>query len=275
MSKNPLANYFRKPSIYITLPSKGEFYPDGTLEMPENNELPIYPMTAADEIAYKTPDALFNGSAVVDVIESCVPNIKDAWKIPNIDLDSILSAIRIASYGHTIDVDTTCPKCDEEASYGLDLRSIMTNLKTPDYSTPVEIGDLSIFLKPMSYKDINENSIAQFEEQKLSSILEQTDIPEEEKLKLLSEAFRKVTNLTIISMKLSIAYIKTPDTVVSDADQIKEFLNNCERAVFEKIKDSIVSLREVNEIKPLDITCNDCDHNYKQPFTMDMTSFFA
>ena len=55
--------------------------------MPENRELPVYPMTAIDEITYRTPDALFNGQAVVNVIHSCVPNIKNAWEIPGTDLD--------------------------------------------------------------------------------------------------------------------------------------------------------------------------------------------
>jgi len=275
MSENPLANYFRQPSIYITLPSQGDFYPTGILDMPDNNELPVYPMTAADEITYKTPDALFNGSAIINVIESCVPNIKDAWQIPSIDLDSILSAIRIASFGHTLDIDTTCPKCNEESSYGLDLRTILDNLEIPNYKKPVKVGDLKVYLKPLSYRDINKNSIAQFEEQKLSSILSDSDMPEKEKLKLLSDAFKKVTDLTITSMALSVSYIKTPETVVSNIDQITEFLNNCERSVFEKIKDNIVTLREVNEIKPLDITCQECDHKYKQPFTLDMTNFFG
>ena len=31
-----------------------------------------------DEITFKTPDALLNGQATVDVIQSCIPNIKDA-----------------------------------------------------------------------------------------------------------------------------------------------------------------------------------------------------
>ncbi|MFZ9751439.1 MAG: hypothetical protein ACO3CN_04985, partial [Candidatus Nanopelagicales bacterium] len=56
---NPLARYFRKPAIYIRLPSNGEYWPTGSIEMPENRELPVYPMTAADEITYRTPDALF------------------------------------------------------------------------------------------------------------------------------------------------------------------------------------------------------------------------
>ena len=30
--KNPLTSFYRQPKIYVKLPSKGEFYPPGSLE---------------------------------------------------------------------------------------------------------------------------------------------------------------------------------------------------------------------------------------------------
>jgi hypothetical protein len=104
MSINPLTQYFRQPAIYVKLPSNGEHYTPGALTMPANRELPVYPMTAIDEITYRTPDALFNGNAVTNVIKSCIPNIVDPWAIPAMDVDTILVAIRIASYGHIMEV---------------------------------------------------------------------------------------------------------------------------------------------------------------------------
>ena len=94
---NPLQKYFRQPKIYLSLPSKGHWYPEGAIEMTENGELPVYAMTAKDELAFKTPDALLNGQSVVDVVKSCLPNIKDPWLMPSIDVDAILIAIRIAT----------------------------------------------------------------------------------------------------------------------------------------------------------------------------------
>jgi len=274
MSENPLSSYFRKPSIYITLPSKGKFYPEGTLEMPANGELPVYPMSASDEITYKTPDALYNGTAVVSVIESCVPNIKDAWAIPVSDFDLILTAIRIASYGHTLDIESTCPKCESTNDYGFDLRSLIDRNQTPDYESTVDIGDLKISLKPLTYKDINGNNIAQFEEQKITSLLSDSEMSEDDKLKLLTEAYVKVSDLSISSMVLSIDYIKTPETLVENKKQIEEFLRNCDRQVFEKIRNKVIELKSTNEHEPLTIKCHDCEHEYVQPFTLDMTNFF-
>ena len=95
-TSNPLQKYFRQPAIYVVLPSEGRHYPPGTLDMPTNGEIPIYPMTAMDEIISRTPDALFNGSAVAQLFKSCVPNIKDPWAVPQIDIDMLFTAIRIA-----------------------------------------------------------------------------------------------------------------------------------------------------------------------------------
>ena len=58
---NPLMKHFRQPKLYIDLPSKGLFYPQGTLELTEDGKVAVYAMTAKDEIMIKTPDALLNG----------------------------------------------------------------------------------------------------------------------------------------------------------------------------------------------------------------------
>ena len=106
---NPLETYFRQPAIYITLPSKGEYYPPDTLTFNENKEIAVYPMTAKDEIVMKTPDALLTGQSTVDVIQSCIPAIKDAWQMPSIDCDAALMTIRMATYGNKMTVPITVP----------------------------------------------------------------------------------------------------------------------------------------------------------------------
>ena len=102
----------------------------------------MYPMTALDEISYRTADALFNGAAVANVIKSCIPAFKDPWQISTADLDTVLIAIRIASYGHDMEFLSKCPKCEEENEFGLDLRQVMDGIRFADYSEPVRMGCL-------------------------------------------------------------------------------------------------------------------------------------
>jgi hypothetical protein len=274
MSNNPLQQYFRQPAIYIKLPSKGEFYPPGTLETSLNGEYPVLPMTAIDEITYRTPDALFNGAAVVSVIQSCLPNIKNAWAVPSMDVDTILVAIRIASYGHSMEFNSTCPACGEEAERELDLRQVLDRIKTPDYSKPVVAGDMEIYFKPMTYKNLNDNNQLQFEEQKILQMLPDTDVENAEKIQLLGNALKKLTDVTIIALTQSIGAIKTPTALVNEPEYIAEFLKNCERSVFNRIRDFIIDIKGQAEMQPVNITCDKCNHGYEQILTLDMSSFF-
>jgi len=272
---NPLKQYFRQPAIYLRLPSKGEFYPPGALNMPPNGEIPVLPMTAVDEITYRTPDALFNGSAVINVIQSCVPNIRDAWAIPAMDVDSILVAIRIASYGHTMEISTTCPSCKAEADYGLDLRTVLDQMKAPDYTKSIKYRDIEIFFKPMTYRNLNDNNTMQFEEQRVLSMLPNTDVPDADKLAALSNALKKITAITVHALAQSIATIRTPNALVTEPEFIDEFLQNCDRGLFNQIRDHIISIKNDAEIKPIRIKCPECNHEYEQLMTLDMASFFA
>ena len=274
MSNNPLSQYFRQPSIYVKLPSGGQHYADGAIDMPANGELPVYPMTAIDEITYRTPDALFNGNAVTNVIKSCVPAIQDPWAIPAMDVDSILVAIRIASYGHNMEMSTTCPHCENEADYGLDLRTILEQIKTPDYSKPVVAGDLQIFFKPMTYKNLNDNNQKQFEEQKLLQVLPDSDMPDTDKMTAMSAALVKLTHITIDALSQSVAAVKTPDGLVSEPGFIEEMLKNCDRRLFAQIRDHIINVKSQAEIQPIKLKCSACEKEYQQAVTLDMTSFF-
>lgn len=271
---NPLKQYFRQPAIYIRLPSKGKFWADGAVSIPPNQEIPVYPMTAVDEITSRTPDALFNGSAMVKIFESCVPNIKDAWQVPSLDVDTLLVAIRIATYGHGMDIGTKCPSCSNEDEYQLDLRIVLEGITAPDYENPTNIGDLEVHFKPMNYQQLNANSQIQFEDQKLIQMFQNADLPEDEKLKQLGEAFLKITNLTVKSIAQSIGAIKTPNAMVTESEYIEEFLNNCEKSTFNAIRDRAIKLKQDAELKPIKIKCTNCGHEYDQSFTLDMSNFF-
>ena len=159
---NPLKQYFRRPALYLKLPSGGVGYAEGSLEMPENGELPIYPMTAIDDITSKTPDALFNGSAIVEIIRSCIPNIKDPWEVNSMDLDPILVAIRTASTGDKMEIETVCPSCEENAKYDVNLSMILAGFRPGNYQEPVVLGDkgeIIIKFRPLKYNEINQANI--------------------------------------------------------------------------------------------------------------------
>jgi hypothetical protein len=275
LQNNPLKQYFRQPSIYIKLPSNGEFYPEGSLDMPPNNEIPVYPMTAMDEITYRTPDALFNGSATVNVIQSCIPNIKQPWAIPAVDVDTILVGIRIASYGHSMEVTSQCPNCQQQDDYSVDLRTAIDTMKGGDYRKIIRYRDLEIYFKPMSYRDLNNNNQRQYDEQRTLQSIAAVEATDQEKIKILTDAMKKLQLATIEALSQSIAAIKTPNALVTETEFIVDLLQNCDSTLFNQIRDHIVDQKIKSELQPMKLQCHHCKHNYNQALTLDMTSFFA
>lgn len=273
MNNNPLRQYFRRPSVYLKLPSGVKNYGTDVIIPTETDELPVYPMTAIDEITVKTPDALYNGTAIADLVKSCIPNVIDPWRINSTDLDAMLIAIKSASSGEGFELHTTCPKCQEESDFKVQLGSILGAISTHPYAQEVQINELIFKFQPLTYRDLNSTNLRQFEVQKLfSRIGEITDT--DEQIKKTRETIAAITELTMEVITKSIAYIKTPTAIIDDKSFILDYLHNCDKNIYLKIRDLNATLKEQTAIKPFDITCPDCSNQYKQPFTVNYTDFF-
>ena len=280
---NPLAGFMRQPKIYISLPSGGNYWPSGSLAMPENGELAVYSMTAKDELTFKTPDALLNGQAVVDVIQSCIPSIKDAWKTPNIDLDMILVAIRIATYGETMEISHTVPNTTEDVTHQIDLRMLLDQLlQNTNWEEAVELDEnLVCFVRPLTYKHVTMTSIKTFETQRLMQAVNNDELTDEQKLEIFNKSFSAMTDITIDLVADSIQTIQTPETLVKDRAFIKDFLQNADKSVYQKIQEHIAKMKKRNGIQPLVINSTPeqikegAPETYELPISIDNADFFA
>lgn len=281
-NSNPLQKYFRQPKLYIKLPSSGNFYPPGSIEPSSTGEYPVYAMTAKDEIVLKTPDALLNGQSTVEVIQSCMPNIKNAWDVPSLDIDAILIAIRIATYGENLDLEVKLPNTDIAKEFTADLRLSLGSLLEAVFDSTVKLNDeLSVELRPLNYKQYTENSIKAIEEQKLFSTVNNSNISEEEKVKSFTESFKKLTDLTVGSVIQSIEKIRTPDAVVTDRTHIADFINNADKEFYNKIVSHLEKQRENFQLQPFKIQTSKEDQEagapaeFSAPITLDASNFFA
>lgn len=269
MSNNPLQNYFRKPVLTVTLPSRGQGYKAGSIELPESGELPIYPMTAVDEINVKTPENLTNGKILINLVTSCVPAIKDPWEIPSIDLDTILLGIRMATSGKTFELVTDCPECSKTNDYVIELLDIIKSIGKGNYDEPLQLNGLSIKFKPLNYRQITNANDSQTQIQRKIEKLDSLE-SEQEKVSLSAEIVRELNHIAIVLVGESIEYIKTPDSVVFERDFIQEFMENCDKETFDKIKNHNIELRTETEIKPLQLKCTHCSHEYE--FVLDVNA---
>lgn len=275
IENNPLKQYFRRPAIYLRLPSGGKGYAPGVINMPENGELPVYPMTAIDEITARTPDALFNGVAVTNIIRSCIPDINDPWQITSQDLDAVLIAIKSAANGNEMEIVTVCPSCEEDSKYDVNLVGVLSTLKSADYDKELVLHDLQFKFRPLNFKEMQEINTTQFEFQRiLNTLTEDTQMPEDERVARSQEALKNITEITMRTLATTIEHIRTPSVFVDDVNYILDFLRNCDRTIFSTVRDYVTKLRSNTEIKPLKIKCIHCSHDYEQPFTLNMTDFF-
>ena len=281
-NSNPLNKYFRQPAIYVSLPTGGN-YPPHVVTPSKTGELGIMPMTAKDEIRFKTPDALMNGEGVVDVIHSCVPNIKDAWQIKSYDLDTILIAIRIATYGETMDINFNIPGINEQASHTLNLPAILDSIKSVQIKNECTLKDgLKIQVRPLTYKDMTNTSLTTFQQQKLYSSVQDSKMTDEEKTKRFDESFKALTELSMGLLLRNIEKITTPDgTEVTDPVQIKEFVDNADTGLITELQDKLNELRAQGSTKPAKLKATEeqikkgAPASYEIPVTFDTANFFV
>jgi hypothetical protein len=271
---NPLSKFFRQPAVYIKLPSNGRYWKEGALELPVTGEIPVYPMTARDEITLRTPDALMNGSGVVDVIESCCPNVRDGWNMPSVDVDTALIAIRIASYGTEMDVDTTCPFCNAENKHGINLQNSLAGIVCPDYNKPVEVDDLKIKLMPQPYFSVNRRNTIQFEEQRMAAALEKPD--SDERSMEIANSMSKLIQIGIDTVTDSTEYIETADGArVGEKEFIKEFYENANGSIVKSIQERLGEINTEGAVKPQTAACAECHKDYQIPLMFDYANFFG
>jgi hypothetical protein len=278
---NPLSKYFRQPKLFASLPSNGKFYPAGALETTETGEYPIYSMTAKDELTMKTPDALLNGQATVELIKSCVPSIKDPWNLPSIDLDALLIAIRLATYGETMTLSIKTPVTGEEKEMSVNLRDILDNFANIEFEDVVQSGDMTVYLRPLTYREFTKSALKTFEQQRIFNIVNDEQISDEDKLQAFTNSFAKLTDLTVDMMANHISAIEIGDTRVDNKQHIDEFMKNADKSFYSVIQAHLESQKIKFTIQPLkaQATLEEIEQGvpetYEVPVTFDQSNFFG
>ena len=237
-------------------------------------------MTAKDDVAIKTPDALISGEAVVQVIKSCIPSIKDPWQMPASDVDFVLVAIRIASYGEEMEMESTCTKCEEEFNFGIDLTQYIDKLGKVEFTnetTTIKYGKLKVHIKPLTYNELSLLQRSAFEEQQVLTMASSNeDLEETERQEMYTRVLNNMTELNIGTISSGVQGIELPDgELIVDKTEIIDFVNNSSIKLTNRITDTLQEIRDKTLIPPLDIECPKCEHKWLSPLDFNYTSFFA
>jgi hypothetical protein len=275
MSENPLFEYFKKPGIYVKLPSEGNYY-DEDIKLSSTGEIEILPMSAKDEMNFKSPDALLNGESLIKVISNCVPGIQRPREIPLPDLSVILIGLRIATYGNDMEVSATCDSCENRDEITYDISRILDNIKQISTKNTIIINKAKIYVKPYTLDLHTKMSIATFEQSLLSSKLNATTLTDEESIKQLAEGYAKITSLHFELLADSIIKVVLPnDITVTDKEHIREWIINTDKKTYDIMRDFVGSLNEDKINNNFQHTCSKCNKDFSSSIDFDPANFFG
>jgi hypothetical protein len=262
---NPLTAFFRKSKLSLSLPSRGKWYPVGSLNLDQSGGLPVYAMTATDDIKIRTGDATMTGRNIYEVIQSCIPGITQPEFMPHIDLDSALLAIRIASYGSVFNFNISVPNTKLTRTISLDANELLVSLQkvssseNSTWDETVKISDetgqsLIAVVQPIPIKNLFQTSKSIFMQRRALT----KNFDADENIKddaIFTASMAELSNSAINLLASSIHSLKVLDkngsTVTSlttsnpqDAAQITQIIHQLDIEYFNAIRDHLDQQRK-------------------------------
>jgi phage FluMu protein Com len=272
---NPLIQAYRKPAMYVALPSGGKYYKSKP-KLSVDGELAIYSMTARDELVSKTPDALFNGEATFSLIRSCAPDIGDPHEMPVNDLMVVLVAIRKASYGPAIDVDLKCPSCNELNQLSVSIDALLATVTENKSNDTTVVGEgFTIVCTPYNLRDRTKLQLQRIKQQKLIESLTDANLNDEERQSLFGSTFVEIADLTVSLIANSIVSVQPPGgETQTDYAMVLEWLQTITKKDYENIRETVEALSANNIDTTFDATCQFCENTWKTSIDIDLANFF-
>lgn len=274
---NPLIQYNKRPARYVKLPSMGKCYLKG-IDLTDTNEIAVFPMTAKDELMLKSPDALLNGESIKQVFRTCVPGIIDPGEIPVIDMDAIMVAIRMATYGDNMEMEFT-HDCEPDAvtPVNVNLGAILDS--TRFYKGNVEIvlpSGIKVSLKPFTLTEQNKVNIAGFEEMAKGQQVESEVKDQLQKLKMTGQSFTRLLDATLDLITSSIEKVITPDNQeFTDRKMLREWVGSISKPEFDLIDQTLKEITDCGVDNKLTVKCSKCGNEYSADLTFNPSDFFG
>jgi hypothetical protein len=159
--QNSIIQALKIPGRVFALPSKGIFYKNGELHPDvKNGEVQVFPMSGLAEMKFHSPDLLYSGKAVIEVISECVPSVLKPGDLLSRDIDAIFAFIRLVTYGNIVECNHmhTCANAKTH-TYDVDIEQIVNSISyIPDdhfklFFNVTLPNNQILELKPLSWKD--------------------------------------------------------------------------------------------------------------------------
>jgi hypothetical protein len=141
---------------------------------------------------------------------------------------------------------------------------------------------IKIEIAPTTYKDFTDISLKSFEEQRIFKLIYNNDLSELEKILKFNESFSRLTDLNISVISKSIVAVQhQDDDPVTEKEFIKEFIDNCDKEIFQAVIEHIDAQKKKFAIKPMEVNTAPEDvaagapEKFLVPISFDQSNFFA
>lgn len=273
---NPLKQFFRQFKMYLKIPSGTSYYKPGIIEFTDKGEIGILPMTGQDEMTLKNPDALLNGEALIEVLTSCVPAVKQPRALLTNDIDALITAIRYATYNDSLETDLKCPKCGHDNNFKLDLQYALDNMTElePEYVINLDSG-LSVFVRPYAFPELLKALHAQFEQTKMKRAFENSDMEDKKKSELLTKSFKELAIIKFDLMTAGVVKVvnESQGINVTEPKFIREFLQNIDKKSADKVGDLIDEINQIGIKRSFTAKCEKCNHEWESDIDFNPVNF--
>jgi len=300
--QNPLLDDLDNlPHITITLPSKGLFYDeDMFVEGTDPTELEVHPFTMWEEVHHSNPFAIMSGKATRKMVNTVAPEIKNPDGLCSYDVDILMLAGRMASYGDKMKITLTCGnpdhvreveengqkkkvKCESKTDMDVNIRELINGYpmieNTDDWNVELPNGQKVTF-RPTLYNDMLSAMKIGVSQEKINQIIRtMKDLPEEKIFELSDQSVDNLMNVKLVTTVSSIKSVITSDgsKTIKDRDMIVQWLSRLNADYIDIIQDKLDELSAPFEnTGRVSYVCPECGYENKGiNLVQDQSRFFT
>jgi len=276
--ENPLQSYYRTKDIYVKLPTGGQWMKTPPT-LTDDGEIGVRSMNVKDELLLNIPDALYNGQAIFELVQSICPDIGDAQDMSLPDVDVIMLASRACSYNKEYPVEVMCPHCEKKSMHTIDLQVVLGQIKPIYEQTEVQIEDLVIEMRPNTLRAVNANNIKTSETARMMmAIKEVKDVIDDNLKEKYSENIQQIAAANFVLIADSIVKVTMPDgTIVDDTQNIVDWLTNSNRRVIEILgrQQLLMNVNGIPKEFKFKCTNEECEKEFTTEVEFNPSFFFT
>ena len=233
-----------------------------------------------DETLLRNPDALLNGESLVTVIKSCT-GFSDVYNLSTNDVDVILLATRFATYGNELEIEVTCPDCENKDETSIDIEVYLETVEVleDEYLVNLDNG-LRCYLRPYTFKDSQTAALAAFKETSELNNLINSEADDLSRLSTFNKSFQAMAdlNMQILGSSIMKVIIPSSDGVdeieVSNSKHIEEWVRGISKSQADVIIDELNIINELGIKRDTTIICTQCKNEYESKLEFNPASFF-